>query len=722
MRQLMTVRPDQSAQTLSTFGAAARLLQGDDPLHIRLHRLFDLLRDALHHRDARLTCWLQSARPGSTRQQYFSADAWPYRWDDSLARTVAREGVIARRVIVLGGGAGGGQLPAVRAAYLGAPIMWGGRLWGIFELRADHADGLRAATDELIGGLLPQLAAVIAREGERLASLPVGERAGDTPTGLSLRAQDKQQLVALNDSLDEAMDLHALLSLLLRRALEVSGAEAGAVALVDHERGELVLHTFEGFGDEAGPNLQSGPRQRWSLETGLAGRAAQSGRALLVRDVTVEPGLRGASAGLRAELAAPIMLGGRTSAVIILSSPRSNAFGEDELAFVRALCARAAPPLSRALHYQAAIESALYLGQVFSSLPTGLALIDIHGKVLRSNPAWDSLWGLHGRENRESFHVSLDLIAHLLPRLHDPLSMTEFCDAMQRSPTKDLITTVRLTHPAQDLEVRSVPTHDSKDRIIGRLWAVSDVTRERESDRMKSEFVAIVSHELRTPLTSILGYTELLLNRDFSAEERHQFITTVYTEAGRLAHLVEDLLGMSRIEAGKVKLNRWVISLTNVVYELTTQLNTSLINHRLLIDITSEIPPIYADRDKVKQIIFNLLTNAIKYSPSGGEIQLAIHEARPDELPPGHPAGRWVLVSVRDQGIGIAKDDLPRIWERFYRVDNTNTRRIGGTGLGLSITRGLVELHGGQIVVESELGQGSRFFFTLPVSNELARK
>ncbi|MEI7770903.1 MAG: histidine kinase, partial [Chloroflexales bacterium] len=121
----MTARPDQSAQTLSAFGAAARLLQGDDPLHIRLHRLFDLLRDTLHHRDARLTCWLQSARPGSARQQYYSADAWPYPWDDGLARTVAREGVITRRVIVLGGGgAGGGKLPAVRAAYLGAPVMW----------------------------------------------------------------------------------------------------------------------------------------------------------------------------------------------------------------------------------------------------------------------------------------------------------------------------------------------------------------------------------------------------------------------------------------------------------------------------------------------------------------------------------------------------------------------------------------------------------------------
>ncbi|NNJ10207.1 GAF domain-containing protein [Chloroflexales bacterium ZM16-3] len=719
----MTLSSDQSAQALAALGAAARLLYGDDPLHVRLHGFFDLLRETVHHRDARLTCWLQSARPGSARQQFYSADAWPYPWDDGLTRTVAREGVISRRVIGLGGdGAGGGLLPAVRAAYLGAPILWGGRLWGVLELRTDHADGLRAAADDLIAGLMPLLAAAIAEEGRHQLSLPSGERASDTPTGLTLSAPDKQRLAALNSSLDEAIDLHELLSLLLHRALEASGAEAGAVALVDHEQRELVLHTFEGFAEDIDVGLQSGPRQRWSLETGLGGQAAQGRRALLVRDVTVEPGMSGAGAGFRAELAAPILIGDRAEAVIILGSPRSDAFGEDELSFVRALCARATQPLSRAMHYQEAIEGALYLGQVFSSLPTGLALIDINGRVLRSNPSWEALWGLHGRARRESFHISLDLIAHLLPRLSEPLGLTEFCDRVLRSPSQDLMTTIHLLKPNQELEVRSVPTRDSNDRITGRLWAVSDVTRERESDRLKSEFVSIVSHELRTPLTSILGYTELLMSRDFAPEERQQFISTVYTEAERLSQLVEDLLGMSRIEAGKVKLNRWVMSLTNIAYELTKQLNTSLMNHRLLIDIQSELPPVYADRDKVKQIIFNLLTNAIKYSPGGGEIQLRIHEARPRDLPVNHPEGRWVVVSVRDQGIGIAPEDLPQIWERFYRVDNTNTRRIGGTGLGLSITRALVEMHGGQINVESVLGRGSRFFFTLPVANELARR
>jgi signal transduction histidine kinase len=164
-----------------------------------------------------------------------------------------------------------------------------------------------------------------------------------------------------------------------------------------------------------------------------------------------------------------------------------------------------------------------------------------------------------------------------------------------------------------------------------------------------------------------------------------------------------------------------VVSLRQLIGELTAQLNIHLsVRHRLVIHIPQQLPPAYVDRDKVKQILFNLLINAAKDSPRGGEIALSIDET--SALPADHPPGRFLLLSVRDQGIGIAPEDLPRIWERFYRVDNTNTRRIGGTGLGLSITRALVELHGGRIWAESVVGKGTSFFFTLPVATELVRR
>lgn len=720
----MTARPDRSTEALAILAEATRLLQEERPLHQRLHRLFELLRLAVRFRDARLTCWLQSAQPGTVRQQYYSADGWPYPWDEALTRRVALGGVVeARTIVVSNEAAVGGHLPVAQAAYLGAPIFWGGRLWGVLELRADYGRALAGAVEELIRALLPQLAIAVAQEGRSLPLSPSGPSDGETPTGLTLAPQRLQQLAEIDRRLEEMLDLHELLSLLLRRALESTGAEAGAVALVDHQLGELVLQIAEGYPAELWNGLPAQSRQRLSWETGLAGRAARLGRALLVRDVTLQPDLPPAGAGARAELAAPILVDGQAAAVIVLDSTRSNAFGEEELAFVRALCARAAHPLSRAAHYQEALESANYLGQVFANLPTGLALLDANGKVLRSNPAWADLWGLNGQHSRAPFHVSLDLVEILLPRLQDPLRLTEFCTRGQRSPAEPQTQRVRLVNPAQELQILSLPTRDSLRQITGRLWAVTDVTREGEADRVKNEFVSTVSHELRTPLTSILGYTELLLNREFSPAERSQFINTVYTEASRLSQLVEDLLSVSRIEAGKVKLNQWLTSLNSIVAELTTQLNTQLARHRMLLDVPQSLPPVYIDRDKVKQVIFNLLTNAVKYSPAGGEITLAICEAQPAQLPPDHPRGRWVRVAVHDQGIGIAPEDLPRIWERFYRVDNTNTRRIGGTGLGLSITRALVELHGGRIWAESELGRGSRFYFTLPIPGaELARR
>jgi signal transduction histidine kinase/GAF domain-containing protein len=710
----MLTRPEHSTQALALLAEATRILHADGPLQQRMHRLFELLRAGVRFRDARLTCWLQSTQPGTVRQQFYSAHGWPYPWDEALMRKVAVGAKAEARLIVVSNeAADGGHLPVAQAAYLGAPIFWGGRLWGMMELRAEPG-ALNGAASELIAALLPQLAAAIAQEGQRLPAAPAGASDGETPTGLTLPPRLQQQLAEIDERLEEMLDLHELLSLLLRRALESTGAEAGAVALVDHEFGDLVLQVYEGYPAEHG-GMNGATRQRLSWESGLAGRAARLGRALLVRDVTLQPDLSPAGAGARAELAAPISVNGQAAAVIILDSPRSNAFGEEELAFVRALCDRAAHPLSRAVHYQDALESANYLGQVFGNLPTGLALLDGNGKVLRANPAWAALWGLNGQHGRAPFHVSLDLVEILLPRLQEPLKLTEFCTSGQRSPAETQRTMVRLTNPTQELQVLSVPTRDSQRQVTGRLWAVTDVTREGEADRLKTEFVSIVSHELRTPLTSILGYTELLLNREFTPDERNQFINTVYVEASRLSQLVEDLLNFSRLEAGKVKLNQWLTSLNNVVYELTTQLNTQLQRHRLLLEVPELLPPVYVDRDKIKQVIFNLLTNAIKYSPQGGEIKLEMAEARPADLPADHPLGRWVLVGIHDQGIGIAPEDLAQIWERFYRVDNTNTRRIGGTGLGLSITKALVELHGGRVWATSKLGKGSNFCFTLPI-------
>jgi signal transduction histidine kinase len=609
--------------------------------------------------------------------------------------------------------------PTPALAYVGAPIIWGERLWGVLELRAAPERTRAAATHELLRALLPQLAAAIARDDPAAAAeppAPLVPASTSLPTSPPHDGLHQQLLAALGQELEEPLTLHTLLTLLLRWTLDTVGAEAGAICLVDHESSELVMQAYEGYPpDVLETDLRGNPRQRWSLERGLAGRVARSGRAMLVRDVTQEPDLCLTASHLRAELAVPIAVRSHVLAVLVLDSPRSAAFGDEELAFVSMLCERAAQPLHRAITYQAWVETSTQLGQVFTSLPTGLALLDMNGRLLRANPAWALTWGLNEHNGPVPFHVPLDLMTELLPRLREPMQLTDFCARGQDRPHDVHVLTIHLESPAQELQVFSVPTRDSLDRLTGRLWMVSDITREREVERLKSEFVSVVSHELRTPLTSILGYTELLLARSFAPDEQKQFVQTVYDQAAHLSKLVEDLLSLSRLDSGNLKLNRWKVSIHQIVNELTSQLGEPT-HHRLVFHSSPALPPVYVDRDKVKQVLFNLLTNAIKYSPMGGEVELHTQEATTDHLPPDHPAGQWLRVSVRDQGIGIAPEELPRIWDRFYRVDNTNTRRIGGTGLGLSIARALVELHGGRIGVASEPGQGSVFWFTLPLA------
>jgi signal transduction histidine kinase len=414
-------------------------------------------------------------------------------------------------------------------------------------------------------------------------------------------------------------------------------------------------------------------------------------------------------------LGLPLVADGGTLGALVVVGPELE---QHHLKLIARSAALIAPALRRAEFYHHLVEARTHLQQVFDGLPTGLALLDSDGRLLRANPAWPNLWGLPPEAVQPQQVVPWDMFEPVLGRLPDPLAFDAF---FRRWDTEPRETVFRLQHPHQELRMMLIPVHDSLGLRPSYLLAVNDVTRERELDRLKSEFISVVSHELRTPLTSILGYTELLQAREFPPHERRELVDTVLKQATHLSNLVEDLLNISRIDAGRITLHRWVLSLSQLVKELTTQLNKALdqSRHRLLLDVSDRLPPVYADRDRLRQILGNLLSNAIKYSPNGGEIVLhaeVLHTPPPGAPPlPPEPA---LLITIRDPGIGILPEELPRIFERFYRVDNSNTRKIGGTGLGLAITQALIELHGGRIWVESIAGRGSTFSFTLPLATE----
>jgi signal transduction histidine kinase len=239
----------------------------------------------------------------------------------------------------------------------------------------------------------------------------------------------------------------------------------------------------------------------------------------------------------------------------------------------------------------------------------------------------------------------------------------------------------------------------------------------KEADQAKSEFIDFVAHELKQPMTAMQGYAKLLtmgvggqLN-----DQQKQFVQVINSNVERMGKLVNDLLEISRLEAGRTKLSLAPVDLHEVLEETLTYTRTELEarHHVVEVDTPEDLPPVLGDRDRLIQILTNLVSNAYKYTPEGGHIRIAVNGQDRTDVPPGH-----VYVSVSDDGIGMSPQELLRLEEKFFRADNELVREQPGTGLGVSITRNLVALHGGELLVESEPGQGSTFAFTLPIAGD----
>lgn len=233
-----------------------------------------------------------------------------------------------------------------------------------------------------------------------------------------------------------------------------------------------------------------------------------------------------------------------------------------------------------------------------------------------------------------------------------------------------------------------------------------------ESGRMKTEFISMVSHEFRTPLTSIEGYVQLILRGHCGAVDpvQREFLETVARNSHRLSNLVDDLLDISRIESGTLLLERKPLSLCEVVLDCVQMIADQAEARQMpmQLNLPEDLPQITGDSQRLGEVVTNFLSNAIKYGKEGNPVEITVrYEA--EEKPP------QVVVSVRDHGAGIAPEEIPKLFQKFYRVDNPTTRTISGTGLGLAIAKHLVELHGGKIGVESELNAGSIFYFSVPV-------
>jgi PAS domain S-box-containing protein len=402
--------------------------------------------------------------------------------------------------------------------------------------------------------------------------------------------------------------------------------------------------------------------------------------------------------------------------------PEPGYFHEEHRQLLNSIADQVSSTVERLRLYEETVQARERLDTIFRSVGDALIVTDPEGAILYVNDAFQTLTGYHfdeaiGRNPR--FLQS----GQTPPGTYSDLWETILAGRVWRG---ELINQ-RKDGTLYDSDLTVAPVVDNGGNIVNFIGSQRDITPLKEVGRMKDELISTVSHELRTPMSSVLGFSELLLTRKLSEEKRLLYTETIHQEAKRLATLINNFLDIQRMETEQQEYHYEPLSLLEVISAVQATFATQSKKHPIVMDIPEKLPLVRADRDGIAQVLNNLLSNAIKFSPQGGKVRISCAAVEVEGevvtflTPEGHPLspemvgdGRWVVVSVSDEGLGIPKEAVPHLFERFFRVDSSDRREIKGTGLGLAICQEIVTAHGGRIWAESKEGVGSTFWFTLP--------
>jgi len=638
------------------------------------------------------------------------------------------------------------------------PLVAGDRVVGLLELVYRHNHAFSDAELNLAQTLANQIAVAVenARLFEQVRSYrdELEQRVEERTEALERERDRVETLYRITRELGASLDLDRVLDRALTLILQTVQAERSSVFLIDRQTDRLVQRATlwsevaERDPDTLTPLPVGGAPTRFRRGEGLAGWVMENRQPAIVHDVHVDPrwvDSEGRERRHRSVLAVPLVVSDEALGVLLLYHSQLAYFTFEHLRLVEAVATQVASAINNAGLYNYVFESAERLGTmiktqqretakteaILEGVADGVMVADETGLVIRFNAAAerilntprkqvlgrsiDELLGLYGASAAawskaiESWQVTPAQVGH----------ETLFAEQLQ---FEDKIVSVLLS---------PVVMHDE---FLGTVSLFRDITQEVEVDKAKSEFVSTVSHELRTPMTSIKGYADLLAMGAAGAltGDQQRFLYIIKTNADRLTMLVNDLLDIGRIDTRRVELNLKIVQLGQVVQMVIESLQGKAMAkaQSLEASIPADLPAVVADRDRLTQILTNLISNAQQYTPTGGHVTVSARlitrsERTAARFEKGLELAAWsdeeesatipkmVQIDITDDGIGVAPEDLDKIFERFFRSDHPMVQETTGTGLGLSITKSLVEMHGGEIWVESELGMGSVFSFTL---------
>ena len=334
---------------------------------------------------------------------------------------------------------------------------------------------------------------------------------------------------------------------------------------------------------------------------------------------------------------------------------------------------------------------------VLSSMFEGVIVTDKAGIIILMNPAL-----------RKLFFVEHDPIGRRPLEVIRNTAVQDIVDRILQDKQRLATEEISVSLPEEKILKINGAAIIRNDNLEGAVLVFHDISELRRLEKMRQDFVANVSHELRTPVSSIKGYAETLLEGAIEDKENaRDFVSIIHQDSDRLAKLIDDLLDLSKIESGKMKMAFLPVDPATLIKRTVSVIENQAKekNISLKLDLPVLLPVIQADETRFCQVMINLLDNAVKYTPDNGTVAISAGVKE-----------KFLQVDIIDTGIGIPEQDISRIFERFYRVDKGRSRELGGTGLGLSIVKHIVQAHGGQVWLKSELGQGSTFSFTIPLA------
>ena len=550
------------------------------------------------------------------------------------------------------------------------------------------------------------------------------ERVAQRTTALARERDRVETLLRITNELSSSLDLDRVLTRALTLVSELIGGTQGSLFLLDPQSDTLIYRAALGVNFQLPPGGRPAPFRRGE---GLVGWVIKHRQPVIVGNLLEDERWikRPLSDQHRSAICVPLVTSEDSLGAMVFYSDQFDNFTEDQLRLVSAAANQVTSAINNAELYRLIRDQAERLGSmlranqieasksraILESVADGVMVTDPHGKIILFNATAEHILRLerdhvlgHPADDFMGFYgASARTLTDAIDRWSADSSTIEPGDPLSERIELD---------DRRIISILLAPV-TSTDEYLGSVSIFRDITREVEVDRLKTEFVTNVSHELRTPMTSIKGYADLLLMGAGGAvsPEQQRFLDIIKTNADRLRILLDDLLDVSKIESGRVELNMVPLPMADLVAEAADHVRERSQRHdkpmTVITDVPPDLPPVWGDRQRLTQVVSNLADNAFNYTDAGGRIVIF---ARRD--------GNTIVVSVADNGIGIAPEDQARIFERFYRVENPLVMASAGTGLGLSIVQHLVKMHGGQIWVESEPGRGSTFFVRLNLAEE----